>query len=85
MGEDCAVADLVISLVPVRRGCRAATVIDRFDLWRAGTHAVWLTGGGASRIESVRGRQGDRPWVPRPERAKKTAPRETAPSDDGED
>lgn len=83
LGEDCAVADLVVSLVPVRRGCGGTTVIDRFDLWRNGTHAVWLASGGGARIESVRGRQGDRPWVPRQERAKKTAPRShAAPPDE---
>ncbi len=79
LAEDCAVADLVVSLVPVRRACAGVTVIDRFDLWRNGTHAIWLEG---PRIETVRGRQGDRPWVPRQERARKTAPRENTPSQD---
>jgi competence protein ComEC len=61
--EDCAAADLVIAFMPVPRGaCRGAAVIDRFDLWREGAHAIWLSGG-AVRIESVRERQGDRPWV----------------------
>jgi competence protein ComEC len=82
LAEDCAVADLVVSLVPVRRACAGTPVIDRFDLWRDGTHAVWLEAWGL-RIESVRERQGDRPWVPRQERARKTAPRDNAaPSDD---
>lgn len=80
--EDCTVAELVVSLVPVRRACAGVPVIDRFDLWRNGTHAIWLEGRNP-RIETVRGRQGDRPWVPRQERAKKTAPRENAaPVDD---
>ncbi|MHB1217595.1 MAG: ComEC/Rec2 family competence protein [Alphaproteobacteria bacterium] len=82
LAEDCAVAELVVSLVPVRRACAGPPVIDRFDLWRNGTHAIWLEAS-SPRIETVRGRQGDRPWVPRQERAKKTAPRENAaPSDE---
>ncbi|MGE0093673.1 MAG: ComEC/Rec2 family competence protein [Alphaproteobacteria bacterium] len=82
LAEDCAVAELVVSLVPVRRACAGVTVIDRFDLWRNGTHAIWLEGRDP-RIETVRGHQGDRPWVPRQERAKKTAPRpHAAPVDE---
>ncbi|MBT6116529.1 MAG: DUF4131 domain-containing protein [Rhodospirillaceae bacterium] len=63
LAEDCASADLVLALMPVPRGrCRGAKVVDRFDLWRDGTHAVWLSENGI-RIESVLSRQGDRPWV----------------------
>lgn len=83
LAEDCAEAELVVSLVPVRRNCPGPRVIDRFDLWRNGTHAVWLEASGP-RVESVRERQGERPWVPRQERAKKTAPRENAPPPDDE-
>ena len=33
--EDCAMADIVVAVVPVRRRCPSAhTVIDRFDLFR---------------------------------------------------
>ncbi len=46
--EDCAGADLVVSLVSVRGRCEFPhTVIDRFDLWHNGAHAIWLEGGGA--------------------------------------
>lgn len=61
--EDCAVADIVISLEPAGDLCRGpAFVIDRFDLWRDGGHAVWMDG---ERIEirSVGEERGDRPWV----------------------
>lgn len=61
--EDCAVADVVISLEPAGARCRGPTVvIDRFDLWRDGGHAVWMDG---ERIEvrSVGEERGDRPWV----------------------
>lgn len=65
--EDCAGADLVISLVPVRGACpNPHTVIDRFDLWRNGAHAIWLEADGA-RVRTVAETRGDRPWARRPE------------------
>ena len=65
--EDCAEANLVISLVPVRRPCEAPhTVIDRFDLWRNGAHAIWLESEGA-RVRTVAQTRGDRPWARRRE------------------
>ncbi len=68
--DDCRDAQLVVSMVPVRGRCPSAVrVIDRFDLWRAGAHAVWLDDDGI-RVESVNGTRGRRPWViapaPRP-------------------
>ena len=64
VGSVCADADtLVISRVPVKDTCRGAgTVIDRFDTWRRGAHAVWLGQGGHVTVETVAGWQGDRPW-----------------------
>ena len=64
--DDCAVATLVISRVPVRRGTcpGGAMVIDRFDLWRHGAHALWLAPDGV-RIETVGDRRGRRPWTPK--------------------
>jgi competence protein ComEC len=64
--EDCRLADVLISLVPVRGSCASASaLLDRFDLWREGAHAVWLDRNRV-RIESVNGVRGDRPWVLRP-------------------
>jgi competence protein ComEC len=61
--EDCAVADIVISLEPAGDLCRdAAVVIDRFDLWRDGGHAVWMDGDRIE-VQSVGELRGDRPWV----------------------
>lgn len=58
--EDCARANILIALDPVRvRPCRSATVIDRFDLWRNGAYAVWFNG----RYETVASLRGDRPWT----------------------
>jgi competence protein ComEC len=75
LGEDCAIVDLVISPLSVRRGCRPAIpVVDRYQLWREGAHAIWLAPGGI-RIESVDGWRGERPWVPRHKRPE-NGPRE---------
>ena len=68
LAEDCWIADVVVSIVPVRRACPATVdVIDRFDLWRHGGHALWLDETGV-RIETVNGSRGDRPWVIKPGR-----------------
>lgn len=61
--EDCALADVVVSLEPVRIPCGASTVIDRFDLWRNGAHAIWVGEDGAIDIRSVQEMRGRRPWV----------------------
>jgi len=67
--EDCQNADIVISSVPIRQSCRMPkVVIDRFDLWRKGTHALWFGEDGSVRIESVNDSRGKRPWVLRPKR-----------------
>lgn len=59
--EDCAWADVVISKAPLREvECRAAVVIDRFDVWRKGAHALWLEG---MRLETVKDDRGVRPWT----------------------
>jgi competence protein ComEC len=42
-------------------------VIDRFDLWRNGAHALWLAPGGVE-VRSVNQARGDRPWVVKPGR-----------------
>ena len=63
LGEDCGRASLVVSAVPVRDLCPGPeTVVDRFDLWRSGTHALWLEPDGI-RVESVAQSRGARPWV----------------------
>jgi competence protein ComEC len=68
LATHCRGATIVISAVPVHGRCRGArTVIDRFDLWRAGAHALWL-GDDDVTVESVRDYRGVRPWAPAPER-----------------
>lgn len=66
LAEDCHSGDVVVSLIPARRICAGPPVIDRFDLWRNGAHAIWM-GGSGIQIESVKAWQGMRPWVPQPE------------------
>ena len=63
LAEDCAIATVVISRVPLRHSTcsKPLAVIDWFKLWRDGAHAVWLETDGV-RVESVSGSIGDRPW-----------------------
>ncbi len=63
--EDCWRADAVISMSPIRTKCPATVVIDRFDLWRDGAHALWLNGDRID-VKTVNGNRGHRPWVIRP-------------------
>jgi competence protein ComEC len=69
LAEDCRTADVVIALVPIARTrCAGPRIlIDRFDIWRHGGHAVYLARDGP-RAASVRAHRGERPWVRKPER-----------------
>jgi competence protein ComEC len=67
--EDCRSADVVIASVPVRIACaHPRLVIDRFDLWRNGAHAIWFDDNGTVRVETVNTSRGKRPWVHQPTR-----------------
>lgn len=66
LAEDCAAAAVVVSAEPVRGDCAAPLVVDRFDLWRDGAHAVYFDGGGGARTVGARAARGDRPWAPPP-------------------
>jgi len=79
----CQTARLVISLEPIESPCRAADrVIDFFDLWRHGTHAISIEGDGTFTVTRAFD-TGDRPWTLR--RFAKTAqPVGAAPSDSGD-
>ena len=62
--EDCKTADVLVSSRPVRVSCQVPqVVIDRFDLWRHGAHAVYLNGD-AVRVDTVSRHRGRRPWSP---------------------
>lgn len=62
LAEECRVDGILISTVPVRGRCPGPSlVIDRFDLWRSGAHALWL-GGRKPVLRTVRDHRGHRPW-----------------------
>ncbi len=62
--EDCRGVDLLISLSPIPKGCLAGHPhIDRFELWRNGAYAVWLSSEAIS-LTSVQESRGTRPWSP---------------------
>jgi len=61
--EECHGVDILISAVPIRRKCPTPkVVIDRFDLWRDGAHALYKDGT-TVRVLSDRSYRGKRPWV----------------------
>jgi competence protein ComEC len=65
--DDCARAAIVISAIPVRRGCDGPElVVDRFDVFRDGATALSFEEAGI-RVETVNGARGSRPWSNRVE------------------
>ncbi len=65
--EDCRRADVVVAKVPAPRACDGPDiVIDWFDLWRDGAHAIWLDAGeGRSEVWQARTDAPARPWMRR--------------------
>jgi competence protein ComEC len=64
LAEDCRLADVIVGSVAVGRSCRAPVVIDRFDLFCKGAHALYFTSAGV-RVETARELRGLRPWTRR--------------------
>ena len=61
--EDCAWADVVISKTPVPyKECAAPIVIDYFDVWRDGAHAIWLSPHKV-KVQNVEELRGKRLWT----------------------
>lgn len=61
--EDCDWADLVIADRPVPyKECKAKYVIDYFDTWRDGAHAIWLSQN-QIKIKTAEGARGKRLWA----------------------
>ena len=59
----CPPVDILITDFPLRHACTDIPIrIDRFDVWKHGAHALYISNG-AVRIETVKGAQGERPWV----------------------
>jgi competence protein ComEC len=69
----CTGFDIVIAAYPLRGTCKSvSTRIDRFDVWRMGSHAIVIEGG-ATVVTTARGVSGNRPWVVVPEPRRKIA------------
>ncbi len=71
---DCDGVTLLISPEPARDLCpRGTPYLDRFSVWRNGSHAVWM-GADGPRVLTDRAYRGDRPWVPPPPAARRVVP-----------
>ena len=59
----CPPVEILITDFPLRHACNNIPIrIDRFDVWKHGAHALYISNG-VVRIETVKGAQGQRPWV----------------------
>lgn len=63
--QDCAWADILVAFEPVQlENCAAPVVIDKFDTWEYGAHAVKIEEGtGAIHVHRTADARGKRPWV----------------------
>ncbi len=69
MRKRCEGVDMVIAAFPLRGLCRhgmASVVVDRFDVWRDGAHAVFIGKDGRFHVRHVRGALPRRPWAAPP-------------------
>ncbi|MCC3306095.1 ComEC/Rec2 family competence protein [Sneathiella sp. HT1-7] len=72
---DCRRANIIVSRIPAPKNCKnAQLVIDKFDLWRRGSHSLYFMSDGKLQVDTANDLRGDRPWVPeryrnRPEKA----------------
>lgn len=69
IADDCAAADVLVLDVPrPKQTCaRPSKIVDLFDVWREGTHAIYVEQGEQGqranlRIETVASARGERPW-----------------------
>jgi len=62
LAEDCGTVDVIVSALPAWDFCREGRIVDRFDLLRQGTHAIWLEKEGW-RVRTSQGAIGDRVWT----------------------
>lgn len=61
--RDCPFVDIMVAFFPVRDRCQGPEIIlDRFDLWRDGAHALYWDQGSKD-VQTVRGEQGFHPWT----------------------
>ncbi len=59
--QECSWADIIISIPPMRRNCKSSIVIDKFDTWKNGAHAVWINDNNI-KIKNVAEITANRPW-----------------------
>ena len=60
--QPCIKGAVLIRLEPSQRACpEARSVIDWYDLWRGGSHALWIRSQGIH-LKKVRPSSGHRPW-----------------------
>jgi competence protein ComEC len=61
--QKCIPGAILIHLEPTQTPCKEAyLVLDKYDLWKEGSHAIWITKDGY-KIERGRHIQGQRPWT----------------------
>jgi competence protein ComEC len=71
--QPCVKGAVLIRFDPSQKVCpEAALTLDWYDLWREGSHVIWLDPQGFH-LETVRTLQGDRPW------SRKSIPRKLRP------
>jgi competence protein ComEC len=71
---DCTGIDILIAAYPLRGACRNVPMrIDRFDVWRNGAYAVWVTDR-IVRAQTAREASGKRPWTLVPVARRKLMP-----------
>ena len=69
LAEDCKTANAIVSSLPLRKNCLQPQIrIDRFDLWRRGAHALWISDDGQMTMQSVASERGQRLWTPERQR-----------------
>lgn len=63
LGQECDWADILISQDPIPKGlkCDAGYIIDKFDTWEKGAHAIWITPNNVN-IKTISESISNRPW-----------------------
>ena len=81
IADDCDAARIVVLNEPRPVFCQSTgLVVDLFDVWREGTHAIYIAPADAAgampsiRVDTVAAHRGDRPWSPVIKRPEKTQP-----------
>lgn len=62
LADDCRSVDIIISQKPVRHCPSATVIVDFFDLWRSGGHALHIGADSAITQRTIAAERGERPW-----------------------